>query len=181
MKATFFLVGDNFGRRLDEGEWPAVTQRMYESGHQVASHTLTHPDLDTLSPSDRAAQLQSNDDLLRSVIGVAPTYMRAPFLSCGDQCIADIAALGYHIVDTNLDTKDYLNNAPDTNYLSQQLFDDGLGDPSSGSAIVLAHDVHETTVTQLTAHMVQTLRDRGFTPVTVGECLGDSRESWYRE
>lgn len=180
VKATFFLVGENFGRRMDEEPWAGITQRMYQTGHQLASHTLTHPDLETLSYADRAFQMQQNDDIFRSIIGVAPTYMRAPFLSCGEQCIADISGLGYYIIDTNLDTKDYENNTPETNYISQQNFDAELGDPSWSSPIVLAHDVHKTTVTMLTAHMVQTLRDRGFQPVTVGECLGDPVENWYR-
>lgn len=179
-KATFFLNGQNFGRSMDQEPYASLVRRMYEAGHHLASHTLTHADLGGLSYADRAAQMQGNDALFRSIIGVAPTYMRPPYLSCGGQCVTDMSELGYHIIDASIDTKDYENRTPDTNGVSQSKFDAELGSPESGSAIVLAHDVHETTVTLLTEHMINTLRARGFRTVTVGECLGDAPQNWYR-
>ncbi|KAH6693770.1 polysaccharide deacetylase [Plectosphaerella plurivora] len=179
-KATFFLNGQNFGRNMDQEPWASMIRRMYEAGHHIASHTLTHADLSTLSSADRAAQMSGNDALIRSIIGVAPTYMRAPYLSCAGECLAELGNLGYHVIDASLDTKDYENQTPDTNGASQAKFDAELGYPDSSAPIVLAHDVHETTVSLLTPHMIETLRARGFKTVTVGECLGDAPANWYR-
>lgn len=165
---------------MDQEPWASMIRRMYEAGHHIASHTLTHADLSTLSASDRAAQMSGNDALIRSIIGVAPTYMRAPYLSCAGECLAELGNLGYHVIDASLDTKDYENQTPDTNGASQAKFDAELGYPDSSAPIVLAHDVHETTVSLLTPHMIETLRARGFKTVTVGECLGDAPANWYR-
>ncbi|KAM0323321.1 hypothetical protein ACHAQA_008913 [Verticillium albo-atrum] len=179
--ATFFLTGSNFGREMTVDPWPSVIQRAYASGHQLASHTYTHPDLSAISQEERYSQMQLNDDAFRSVLGFAPRYMRAPFLSCDAACAADMADLGFYIIDASLDTKDFEHNTYDTVYTSEEKFDNELGwDPAVDSAIVLAHDIHETTVSVLTQHMIRTLRERGFEPVTVGECLGDSPEGWYK-
>ncbi|KAM0276905.1 hypothetical protein ACHAQH_006277 [Verticillium albo-atrum] len=179
--ATFFLTGSNYGREMTSSPWSGIVQRAYAAGHQLASHTYTHPDLTSLSTEGRYAEMSANDDAFRSVLGFAPRYMRAPFLSCDYACAADMAALGFHIIDASIDTKDFEHNTYDTVYAAEDKFDGELGwDPAVDSAIVLAHDVHETTVSVLTRHMISTLRERGFQAVTVGECLGDSPDGWYK-
>lgn len=178
--ATFFLVGSNWGRLMTEGEWPSVVRRMHAAGHHLASHTWDHPDLNTLDSAARTLQMRRNDDAFRAVLGFAPRYMRPPFLSCDASCVADLTALGYHVVNTDLDTQDWRHNTPETIQVSKRIFDDLLGwEPRAAGRIVLAHDTHSTTVYSLTEHMVSTLRKRGFKTVTVGECLGDPRSNWY--
>lgn len=54
------------------------------------------------------------------------------------------------------------------------------GSNTSSSYIVYAHDTHETTVNNLTAFMIQTVNEKGLKLVTIGECLGDPKENWYR-
>lgn len=84
--------------------------------------------------------------------------------------------LGYHVINVNLDTKDYENDNPSMIWVSKQKFEEGAW----GGNIVLAHDIHEQTVISLTQFMIDTIRARGLRPVTVGECLGDWGEGWYR-
>jgi peptidoglycan/xylan/chitin deacetylase (PgdA/CDA1 family) len=46
--ATFFIAGNYLGKgRMDDPTlpWPAIMQRMYAAGHQMASHSWTHQDL----------------------------------------------------------------------------------------------------------------------------------------
>ena len=41
-KATFFITGNNNGKKpIDDQDspWPDLLRRMYESGHQLASHS----------------------------------------------------------------------------------------------------------------------------------------------
>ncbi len=47
------------------------------------------------------------------------------------------------------------------------------------SFLVIAHDIYEQTVYNLTDFMLDTLLSKGYRPVTVGECLGDPVENWY--
>jgi hypothetical protein len=53
-------------------------------------------------------------------------------------------------------------------------------DETNHDYIVLAHDVHYQTVATLAEYMIDVSRGRGYKLVTVGECLGDPYENWYR-
>ncbi|GKT54138.1 chitin deacetylase [Colletotrichum tofieldiae] len=180
VKATFFVNGNNFGN-IETAPNPDTIIRMKNEGHLIGSHTFSHPDLNTLSSADRISQMTQLEDATRRIAGFAPKYMRAPFLSCDDACLGDLAGLGYHVIDTSLDTKDYENTTPETTHISAEKFDNELSpDPASNSYIVLSHDVHEQTVVSLVQKMIDTLKAKGYRAVTVGECLGDAPENWYK-
>lgn len=65
---------------------------------------------------------------------------------------------------------------------SEQSFLEALSsaDPKNDSFIVIAHDIKQLTVSILAEYMLQTVKEKGFRAVTVGECLGDPSENWYR-
>lgn len=78
-KATFFLNGDNYGRGYindPSTQWPALIKRMYNSGHQVASHTWDHANLNTLSAAQQKDEMYWNEIAINDILGVFPTYMR---------------------------------------------------------------------------------------------------------
>ena len=50
-KTTFFEIGSQIVQNYQ------LTQREYASGHQIADHTWSHPDLTTLSPQQVYAEL----------------------------------------------------------------------------------------------------------------------------
>lgn len=184
VKATFFITGNNLGKgQIDDTSlaWPALLQRMYSAGHHLASHTWTHRDLDEVNSTIQKTEMIYNEMAFRNIFGWFPTYMRPPYLDCSSStgCLSLLNTLGYHVITTNLDTKDYENDSPDLIQTSKDRYAAGLASLSSGY-IILAHDVHEQTVTNLTAYMITTAQDLGFKLVTVGACLGDPETNWYR-
>ena len=182
VKATFFVVGSNGNGDIDKvTQWSDIVRRTYNEGHQIASHTWSHPDLTTLSSAARREEMYKTEEALINIIGLFPTYMRAPYLAYDSATQSDMSELGYHVISTNLDTKDYANDTPETIVNSEATFDQyTVSDPASISYIVLNHDVHRQTVYTLTEYEIQRLRARGYRPVTVGECLGDDPANWYR-
>ena len=182
VKATFFVVGSNGNGDIDKvGQWSDIIRRTYNEGHQIASHTWSHPDLTTLSSAARREEMYKTEQALANILGVFPTYMRPPYLAFDSASQADMADLGYHVVSTNLDTKDYANNSPELIGNSQRTFDQfTASDPGSVSYIVLNHDVHRETAYTLAEYEIRRLQSRGYRPVTTGECLGDDRANWYR-
>ena len=46
--------------------------------------------------------------------------------------------------------------------------------------LVIAHDIHEQTALNLTGYMLDLVQEKGYKAVTMGECLGEPEESWYR-
>ena len=100
---TFFITGNNYGKHgIDNAStpYPDLIRRMYQEGHQIASHTWSHQLLDQLTHLERMDQMIKNEMAFRNILGFFPTYMRPPYDSCtvSSGCRNDIAALGYHIV-----------------------------------------------------------------------------------
>ncbi|KAF2660521.1 carbohydrate esterase family 4 protein [Lophiostoma macrostomum CBS 122681] len=185
-KATFFITGNNIGKgEIDTTpEYVSDIQRMYAEGHQVASHTWTHLDLSAISHADRLNQMYKNEMALRNILGVIPTYMRPPYSSCTGQCETDMANLGYHVTYFNVDTDDYDQDDPNLIQNSKNWFKGNItaGGATAASSewLSISHDIHAQTAYNLTDYMLSTLTSLGYTPVTVGECLGDPEANWYR-
>ncbi|USP73779.1 carbohydrate esterase family 4 protein [Curvularia clavata] len=186
-KATFFITGNNIGKgQIDlTPEYVEVIKRMDAEGHQIASHTWTHLDLSAISKEDRHAQMVKNEMALRNIVGKIPTYMRPPYSSCTAEsgCEQDLADLGYHVTYFDLDTDDYEHDSTTLIQYSKDVF---KGNVSSGPAassqwLEIGHDIHEQTAMNLTEYMLSTLTQLGYKAVTVGECLGDPADNWYRK
>ncbi|KAI1268517.1 carbohydrate esterase family 4 protein [Xylariaceae sp. FL1019] len=185
-KATFFITGNNLykGQINDPSTpWPAVIQRMAAEGHQIASHTWSHENFSQLTTTQFTNQIIYNEIALNDILGYFPTYMRPPFSICPTRtCGAQLATLGYHAIYFDLDTEGYLNDDPEDIQTSKDIWDDTIddSDPCSDSWLQIEHDIHYQTVYNLTDYILESLFDHGFRSVTVGECLGDPPENWYR-
>lgn len=186
--ATFFITGVNNGKgEIDDPDlpWASLIERMQASGHQIASHTWSHEDLGKITPEQRRDQMEKNEAALRNIMGAFPTYMRPPYSSCvaGSGCREDLGVLGYHVILYDIDTDDYKNDNPNLIQRSKDIFDQALSsrNPATTSWLVIAHDAHEQTVHNLTEHMLKTMARLGYRPATVGDCLQDPRELWYRK
>lgn len=63
--------------------------------------------------------------------------------------------LGYHIITANLDTLDWANTG--NIQVSKDIFSQNV----ASNSLVLAHDVHQTTVETLAEHMIVESQNRG--------------------
>ncbi|KAK6529408.1 hypothetical protein TWF281_008584 [Arthrobotrys megalospora] len=184
-KATFFITGSNLAKgSIDDPAlpWASLIRRMYREGHQIAAHTWTHPDLETLSESSRRREMYRLELAFSKILGKIPTYMRPPYSSCEDSCLATMKILGYHVIYFDLDTDDYnhilANQIQDSVKIATDII--RTVDPRTASIISIAHDIHPLSVLKLTVEMLKVIKAKGFQTVTVGECLGDARSYWYR-
>ncbi|KAJ5917074.1 Glycoside hydrolase/deacetylase beta/alpha-barrel [Penicillium tannophilum] len=173
-RATFFLNGVNKGN-IDSSH--DLVQRTLAEGHQLGSHTWGHLSLDTLSYNEIITQMTDLEDAFMRILGIFPTYMRAPYLMVTADVLNAMTALEYHVIGASIDTKDYENDHPDDSWRSFEKFRAEL---DAGGTIVLAHDSHQTTVEILVDNMLAEIALRGHETVTVGECLADPPEYWYR-
>lgn len=186
VKATFFVAGNNRGKgHMDDSSlaWPAILRRMYATGHHIASHTWSHRSLNTVNSTIRKTEMIYNEMAFRNLFGWIPTYMRPPFLECDESsgCLDFLDSLGYHVVTNDIDTKDYEFDDPSLIQKAKDRFSAGVStNAAQNEYITLAHDVHYQTVVNLTAYMVSVSLERGYKLVTVGECLDDPKENWYR-
>jgi len=175
VKATFFVNGQNWGAPITDSSKTALVQRMVNEGHQVASHTWSHPNLSQLSASAITSEMDTLNNALYGIIGKRPTYVRPPYFDCNANCLAALS--GYHVIHSNLDTNDWQGN----NAASLAAVDGAIGaaSPSSKGFISLLHDVHANTVNNLVDAIITKFQNAGYTSATVGECLGDAPANWY--
>jgi peptidoglycan/xylan/chitin deacetylase (PgdA/CDA1 family) len=182
-KATFFVNGITNGKgEIDlMPKWINDIHRMNSNGHQIASHTWSHADLDKTSSEGRRKEMSKNEMALNNIIGKFPTYMRAPYIKCSGKsgCLEDMKRLGYHVVDWTVDTTDTVK-PKDFNAMKSAV-DAGLAKSAkSGSLILIQHDTVHMSALELTKYVLEEIQRRKWKAVTVAECLGEPLEDAYR-
>jgi len=90
VSATFFLIGEEA-----EGH-PSRVREIVERGHEVASHTMTHPvSLSALSQRGVARELDESRARLEDLSGTAVRGFRAPNCDSPEYLLERLAATGY--------------------------------------------------------------------------------------
>ncbi|CAK7205554.1 hypothetical protein SEUCBS139899_008331 [Sporothrix eucalyptigena] len=184
-KATFFITGNNLGKGMINDyskPWAGFIRRMVAEGHQVASHTWSHQNASQLTAQQYRNQIIWNEIAFNDILGFFPTYMRPPYSICEAACQKALSDLGYHITYFDLDTEGYLNDDPNLIQNSKDIWDEAMTKkPANSQYLMIEHDIHYQTVYNLTDYVLTSLFAKGWKSVTVGECLGDPKENWYRQ
>lgn len=185
-KATFFITGINNGKGAIDTTpaWAAAIKKMDSTGHQLASHTWSHADLDSLTSTQMKTEMHKLEMAMRNIVGKFPTYMRPPYSRCQTAtCMSVMAERGYHVIYFDLDTDDYNNDTPETIINAKRNFYYALKpkNPKTDAFLAIAHDIHQQTAQNLTRYMLDYSVKFGYKPVTLGKCLGDPVANWYRK
>ncbi|KAJ3127945.1 hypothetical protein HK098_005458 [Nowakowskiella sp. JEL0407] len=172
VKITFFFNSNNYVNMYNE-PYASWVRAAYNSGHQIASHTATHPDLTTLSSSQVLQQMQDAENAINSIIGKRPAMMRPPYGSYNDAVLKVIENAGYKaVIIWNVDTLDWdHNNAQQSMSYIKTAIETNCPVKGSASIIELSH----STTSSASAYvdlLVPYVKNRGYTFVTLSECLG---------
>ena len=89
--ATLFLIAED----LDDPRKRELLQDAVDRGHEIASHTLTHRKLTTLSPSDKRREIFESREKISSELGVEVDGFRAPGFHIDQECFQLIEEAGY--------------------------------------------------------------------------------------
>jgi peptidoglycan/xylan/chitin deacetylase (PgdA/CDA1 family) len=159
IKATFFVLGEMVA------EHPEILARAAREGHEIASHSWSHPNLAKMSQEGVRSQLQRTDDEIKGAIGKRPTLFRPPYGSITERqkhWIHD--EFGYAIILWDVDPLDWKRPGPAV--VRSRI----LKETRPGS-IVLSHDIHPGTIEAMPSTFDE-LEAKGFKFVTVSELLG---------
>ncbi|WP_245642192.1 polysaccharide deacetylase family protein [Nonomuraea candida] len=154
-RATFFVVGRNVAANQ------AIVRRTYAAGHEIGSHTWSHPDLTTLPAAKVRAQFARTDRAIKAAIGVRPKLVRPPY---GAFNAAVRKQTRRPLVMWSVDTLDWLHR--DSSRVARKT----LKSVRPGS-VILFHDIHPTTVAAM-PKVLKRLSARGYTFVTVSRLYG---------
>jgi peptidoglycan/xylan/chitin deacetylase (PgdA/CDA1 family) len=158
IKATFFVVGRNVV------EYPDIAKRIVDEGHEIANHTWSHPWLTRLSDTSVRTQLQRTSDAVEKITGKKPAMFRPPYGALTKRQRTWIFKdFGYPEVLWTVDPLDW--KRPGVSVVTNRIVEG-----ASPGAIILAHDIHESTVDAMPGTLDQLLA-KGFEFATVSELI----------
>jgi len=78
-KATFFVLG-----QVAE-KYPKIIKRIFQAGHEIASHGYSHKLLNELEPKEFEEEIIKTNQIIEKIVNQKPTGFRAPAFSLNNQ------------------------------------------------------------------------------------------------
>lgn len=152
VQATFFELGTMASR------YPEVTKRVYDEGHELASHTMSHRQLNKISAGEVAAEVGGARGVIKDITGEEPSLVRPPYGLINNIVIEQAGA---PIILWTVDTEDW--KSKDAGAVLERtkvtVFD---------GAVILLHDIYESSV-DAAGMIIDELRKDNYEFVTVSE------------
>ena len=162
LKATFFVCGQCVA------EFPQIAKRIVEEGHEIASHSWSHPNLIPMSEAGVRDQLDRTHAIVKQATGVEMKTFRPPYGNfTARQRNWAFATYGYKTILWDVDTLDWQHRNPARTEAI------ALAQTRPGS-IILQHDIHKATVDAMPSTL-DGLVAKGFKFVTVSELIAMDR------
>lgn len=172
VKATFFLSSPWVEKKAE------LAKAIVNDGHEIGSHGKRHVDLNTLSETEIAKELNESKEVLEKLSGQKVNLLRPPNGAYDNKVISVANSLGYHVIQWSVDSLDWKKPGPEAvvNYVLK-------GRPknkgAAPGAIILFHasDSAPDTPKALPV-IIRALKEKNYELVPVGILLENAKESW---
>ena len=154
---TFFMVGNWVDK------YPESVKKIHEAGHEIGSHSNTHPHVNNLSSEKNLEEIKLSVSKIEKITGKKIKLYRAPYGEYNDTVIQVAQENGYYTIQWNLDTLDYEGLTGDEmwNRLENKLV--------KGS-IILSHNGTKHTADSLDM-LIKNIKSQGFEITTVSDLI----------
>ncbi|MBC8162740.1 MAG: polysaccharide deacetylase family protein, partial [Roseiflexaceae bacterium] len=135
VRLTFFLTGTWIR------ENPDLTRQIVADGHELANHTLNHPDLTKLDDNAIRSELRETEALLRAIAGENATtrpFFRPPYGAYDTRVLEIAQSEGYLPILWTLDSLDSVGEPKSAQFLLERVTGKLTPEQLRG-AIILAH------------------------------------------
>ncbi|MDO4704584.1 polysaccharide deacetylase family protein [Tannerella sp.] len=151
VKATFFVIGKSAAVQKQ------TLRRMAEEGHNIGNHSYDHKNFAKISLDEARRQITLTDEITRETTGSNPAYFRFPY---GAYTNDKLTLVNRPIIGWNIDPLDWKYR--DAERVAAEM------SKASAHAIILAHDIHKTTVDAI-PQVIRNLKAKGYRIVTLDE------------
>ena len=154
---TFFMVGEWVDK------YPEAVKKIYEAGHEIGSHSNTHPHVNNLSAKKNLEEINLSVNKIEKITGHKTNLYRAPYGEYNNIVIKTAQENGFYPIQWNLDTLDYqgLTGEEMWNRLKNKL---------DGGSIILSHNGTKHTADSLDM-LIKNIKSSGFKLVTISELI----------
>lgn len=157
VKATFFMLSSSAKK------YPKIAKLVAEQGHEVANHTINHPNLNLVKKSRIEREIIESQKVIEEITGVKPSLFRPPYGEYNKTVIKVAEKSDQTIILWSVDSYDWKskNKKKIINQIKKQ---------KTPRSIILMHDIHETTADSVEG-IIKHLQKSGYEFVTVSELL----------
>ncbi|KAJ7173942.1 carbohydrate esterase family 4 protein [Mycena crocata] len=167
-KGTFFVNGNNY----DCIYHADVVDRLrytYEAGHQICSHTWSHPNLKKQNESQITEEIQKLDIALNKTLGISTPWLRPPYGNYNTLVRQTAFTQNKRLVIWDFDSgdsvgKSYQESETDYNATIAQ---------HPNTLLALNHETKEDTAKIMVEDVIVWFQAAGYKLVTLAECLGE--------
>lgn len=101
VKITFFVVGEWADK------YPEALKKMSDAGHEIASHSNSHPKVANLSYEENVKEIETSVEKIEKITGKKSNLYRPPYGEYNNTVIKAAESKKYKTIQWNLDTLDY--------------------------------------------------------------------------
>lgn len=158
IKVTFFVLGNMVAK------YPEVLKMIADEGHEIGSHSWSHPQLTRISAAALDKELGNTSEAIFQVTGKRPIFLRPPYGTMKPALRTTIEdKYGLTIVNWSVDPNDWKNR-------NSQAVHDAIMAQVKPGAIVLSHDIYATTVDAM-PRILDELTAKGYKFATLSQMV----------
>ncbi|MBR6737671.1 MAG: polysaccharide deacetylase family protein [Clostridia bacterium] len=157
VKCTFFCV------EFWVNKFPDMVKEIVDRGHEIGTHSKTHPKMSTLKVSEIESELTSSINAIENITGQKVELFRAPFGDYDNDVITVAENLDLYTIQWDVDSLDWKD------VTVNQIVNRIVNKTVSGS-IILCHNNGENTDKAL-PYVLARLKEKGFEFVKISELI----------
>lgn len=157
VKCTFFAV--EFWTK----KHPDYIKKIYNAGHEIGTHSATHPYMSKLDKNTIIKELTSSAKAIEQITGEKVEVFRPPYGDYNDNLINTAKELGLYVIQWDVDSLDWKDLS------AKQITDRVLNRVKNGS-IVLFHNQGLHTAEAL-PQIIKSLKSQGYEFKRIGDMI----------
>ena len=157
VKITFFMVGDWMDK------FPEAVKKINSAGHEIASHSNTHPHVNNLSYEENIKEIEDSNKKIDNITGKKTKVYRPPYGEYNDTVIRAAEDKGYYCIQWSLDTLDY------TGITGEEMWN-RLDEKIKSGDIILSHNGTKHTADSLDM-LIKNIKNKGLEIVPVSDLI----------
>ena len=157
VRCTFFAV------EFWSAKYPEYLQKIAAAGHEIGTHSSTHPYMSKLDKNAIIKELTASRDIIEKTTGKKVELFRPPYGDYDDLLIETAGELGLYTIQWSVDSLDWKDLS------ASEIKSRVVGKVKSGS-IVLFHNQGMHTAEAL-PEIIRELKNEGYEFVPIGELI----------